>query len=82
MHQGGNAMLVLGRTAGQVIVIDDNIFIKVVNDKRDGFKLAIDAPKDIRIVRGEIFEGMAEQEAKWAEEEEQKQQAKKRKPIH
>lgn len=48
-------MLSLGRNPGQYIVIGGNIVIQVVSI--DGaLRLAIDAPKDMKIERGEIFE--------------------------
>ena len=48
-------MLVLGRNVGEYVVINENIFVWVVKQNGD-LKLAIDAPKDIKIERGEIFE--------------------------
>lgn len=49
-------MLVLGRRPGEYVVINENIIVKVVKDEKSGLRLAIDAPRDIRIVRGELFE--------------------------
>ena len=49
-------MLVLGRKPGEYIVINDNIFVKVIKDEKSGLRLAIEAPKNVRIVRGEIYE--------------------------
>ena len=48
-------MLVLGRNVGEYVVINENIFVRVVKQNGD-LKLAIDAPTDIKIERGEIFE--------------------------
>ena len=48
-------MLVLGREPGQYVVIGEDIIVKVVKSK-GGLKLAIDAPGDMRIQRGEIYE--------------------------
>lgn len=48
-------MLSLGRTPGQYIVIGDNIVVSVVSVDGD-LRLAIDAPKDVPIVRGEVYE--------------------------
>ena len=53
---GGMAVLVLGRRPGEYVVINENIIVKVVKDEKSGLRLAIDAPKDIKIVRGEILE--------------------------
>lgn len=59
-------MLVLGRKLGEPVVIDGKIFIKVVRGKQGNFKIAIDAPRDVSITRGELFPGIEEIEAKWA----------------
>ena len=43
------------------------IFIKIVRGKLgNGLKVAIEAPKDVSIVRGELFPGIEEMEARWA----------------
>ncbi len=49
-------MLVLGRKPGEYVVIDDKIIVKVVKSEAGDLRLAIDAPKDISIVRGEVYE--------------------------
>lgn len=49
-------MLVIGRRPGEYVVIDDNIIVKVVKSDEGDIRLAIDAPRDIRIVRGELYE--------------------------
>ena len=50
-------MLLLGRNLGESIVIGDNIYITFVESDKSGhkFKLAIDAPRDIKISRGELY---------------------------
>ncbi len=50
-------MLLLGRNLGESIVIGDNIYITFVETDKSGqkFKLAIDAPKDVKISRGELY---------------------------
>ena len=50
-------MLLLGRNLGESIVIGDNIYITFVESDKSGYKfrLAIDAPKDVKIVRGELY---------------------------
>lgn len=48
-------MLSLGRNPGEYLVIGGNIVVQVISINGD-LRLAIDAPKDISIVRGEIFE--------------------------
>lgn len=49
-------MLVLGRRPGEFILIDGKIMVKVVKSEDGHLRLAIDAPKDISIIRGELFE--------------------------
>ena len=50
-------MLLLGRNLGESIVIGDNIYITFVETDKSGhkFRLAIDAPKDVKISRGELY---------------------------
>jgi carbon storage regulator len=49
-------MLVLGRRPGEYVVINDNIIVKVVKSNKGDLRLAIDAPRDVSIVRGEVYE--------------------------
>lgn len=49
-------MLVLGRKPGEYVMIDDNIKVMVVKSDKGDLRLAIDAPKEINIVRGEVLE--------------------------
>ncbi|WP_160670669.1 carbon storage regulator [Clostridium sp. C8-1-8] len=49
-------MLVLGRKPGEYVVIGDNITVKVVKSENGDLRLAIDAPKDVKITRGEVWE--------------------------
>ena len=49
-------MLVLGRKPGEYIMIGEDIMVKVVRSESGDLRLAIDAPKNINITRGEIFE--------------------------
>ena len=46
-------MLVLSRKAGEAIRIGDSVVVKVVRIHGNRIKLAIDAPKDIPVHRGE-----------------------------
>jgi carbon storage regulator len=52
-------MLALTRKIGERIVIGDNIVITVVDVKGDNIRLGIDAPKEIKVYRGEIFDAIA-----------------------
>ena len=47
-------MLVLSRKINEEIVIGENVKITVLQIKGNSIRLGIDAPKDIRIVRGEL----------------------------
>lgn len=48
-------MLSLGRNPGQYVVIGDDVVVQVVS--MDGeLRLAIEAPKDMAIQRGEVYE--------------------------
>jgi carbon storage regulator len=51
-------MLALTRKSGERIVVSENIVITVVDIKGDSVRLAIDAPREIKIYRGEIFDSI------------------------
>lgn len=48
-------MLVISRKSGQKIMINDNIVISVVEVRNGQCKLAIEADRDIKIYREEIY---------------------------
>lgn len=48
-------MLVLSRKNGQKIIINDNIEITILESKFDICKIAINAPKDVKIYREEVY---------------------------
>lgn len=54
-------MLVLTRKKGESIVIDGGITIQVANIDGNNVRLAINAPKNIRIYREEIYEQIQSQ---------------------
>jgi carbon storage regulator len=54
-------MLALTRKVGERLVIGDNIVVTVVSIKGDSIRLAIEAPKEIKIYRGEIFDAIVEE---------------------
>ncbi|MBC2727469.1 carbon storage regulator CsrA [Desulfosporosinus sp.] len=52
-------MLALTRKVGERIVIGDNIVVTVVGIKGDNIRITIEAPKEIKIYRGEIYDAIA-----------------------
>jgi carbon storage regulator len=49
-------MLVLGRKPGEYVMIGKDIMVKVIRSEEGDLRLAINAPRSINIVRGEVFE--------------------------
>ncbi|TMV43680.1 carbon storage regulator [Paenibacillus mesophilus] len=49
-------MLVVGRNPGEYVVIGDGIMVRVVKSNDGDLRLAIEAPKDLPIWRGELYE--------------------------
>lgn len=47
-------MLVLSRKVGETLVIDGNITVKVVRIQGNRITLGIEAPSDVKILRGEL----------------------------
>ncbi|HAQ06121.1 MAG TPA: carbon storage regulator [Bacillus bacterium] len=54
-------MLVLSRKNGETIKIGDDIEITIVSSKNDQVKIGIKAPKNIEILRKEIYEQIQEE---------------------
>lgn len=52
-------MLVLGRKPGEYIVIDNKIKVTVIKSEDGNLRLAIDAPREIEILRGEVYESQS-----------------------
>ena len=48
-------MLILSRKNGQKIIINDEIEITIIESKNDNCKIAINAPKDVKIYLANIF---------------------------
>ena len=49
-------MLVLGRKPGEYVMIGKDIMVKVIKSDEGDLRLAIQAPKCVNIIRGEIYE--------------------------
>ena len=49
-------MLVLSRKNGQKIIINDDIEITILESRFDNCKIAIKAPKEVKIYREEIYQ--------------------------
>ena len=47
-------MLVLTRKRTEMIQIGENIFVKVIQTGRSTVKIGIEAPADVRVLRGEL----------------------------
>lgn len=54
-------MLVLSRKANETIIIGDAIRITILAVEGEKVKLGIQAPKDIQVARGEIWDAIQEQ---------------------
>lgn len=53
-------MLILQRRKGQSLSINNNITLTIVDTGADWVKIAIDAPKEIPVLRTELVEAAAE----------------------
>jgi len=51
-------MLVLSRKPGEAITINENIVVTIVEIRGDKVRLGIEAPKDIKVHRQEVFEAI------------------------
>jgi carbon storage regulator CsrA len=49
-------MLVLTRKKSETIQIGEDIYIKVIRTGRTSVKIGIEAPANVRVVRGELLE--------------------------
>ncbi len=49
-------MLIITRKAGESLRIGENITVSVIEAAKDKVRLGIDAPKDVRIMRMELYQ--------------------------
>ncbi len=56
-------MLVVSRKAGESIIIDGRITVKIVSAGSDKVTVGIDAPQEVSIVRSELYETIKENKA-------------------
>ncbi|QGU00430.1 Carbon storage regulator [Candidatus Syntrophocurvum alkaliphilum] len=49
-------MLVLSRKKGESIIVGDNIEISIIDIQGDSIKIGVNAPKDVKIYRKEIYD--------------------------
>ena len=56
-------MLVLSRHEGEGIMIDDNIRVVLVDIKGDKVRLGIEAPKEVKVHRDEVYAAIKRKEA-------------------
>ena len=53
-------MLVLARKLGESIVLDDKTVITIKEIGKDGVKIAIEAPKSVKILRKELIDSVTD----------------------
>ena len=54
-------MLILARRVNERIVIGDNIVVSVVEVRGDQVKLGIEAPRDVKVFRQEVYDAIQEE---------------------
>lgn len=51
-------MLILTRKIGESIIIGDDIRIKVVETGKNSIRIGIDAPREVSVLRQEVYESI------------------------
>lgn len=51
-------MLVLSRRVGERLIIGNDIVVTIIDVRSDGVRVGIDAPREVRVTRAEIFEAV------------------------
>jgi carbon storage regulator len=59
-------MLILSRRLNEKIVIGEDIIVSVVEVRGDQVKLGIDAPRNVKVFRQEVFNAIQEENRKAA----------------
>jgi carbon storage regulator len=59
-------MLILSRRVNEKIVIGDDIIVSVVEVRGDQVKLGIEAPRNVKVFRQEVFDAIQEENKKAA----------------
>jgi carbon storage regulator len=54
-------MLILSRRPGESLTIGDKIVVTVVSINGNQIRLGIDAPRDVRVLRDEIYKAIREE---------------------
>jgi carbon storage regulator len=54
-------LLVLGRKVKESFIIGDNIVITILSIDHDHVKIGIEAPREVPIMRGELFKAVQQQ---------------------
>jgi carbon storage regulator len=54
-------MLVLTRKAGEGIIIGDDVKITIIEVKGGGIRIGIDAPRDMKVHRQEVYDKIKEE---------------------
>jgi carbon storage regulator len=60
-------MLILTRKTGEEITIGENVTVRVIAVQEGQVKLGIEAPKELKIYRGEIYELIQQQNIRAAQ---------------
>lgn len=60
-------MLILSRRLGERIVIGEDVVISIVEVRGDQVKLGIEAPRNVKVYRQEVFDSIQQENLRAAE---------------
>ena len=66
LYKGGGTMLILTRRVGEALMVGDDTKIVVLGVKGSQIRLGINAPKDVKVHREEIYEKINEESSETA----------------